>query len=231
MDGRVLNFHLAGINNQNFIMRDDETGSWWQQVSGECVLGPLKGKRLKMVAHDELTYATWRREGGGGRVLGPDPRVLAVGQYGPADGERRVQRMPVATTLADADAVLPARTLVIGVEAGGASKAYPADVLAKQNPIIDQIGDTPLLVLLGDDGKSVRVFDRRVEGRALELFLQPDTHALVDKETGSLWDFTGTATSGALAGRKLARLQPVKDYWFDWKMYHPQTGVYLLGER
>jgi hypothetical protein len=231
VDGRVLNFHLAGINNQNFIMRDDETGSWWQQVSGECVLGPLKGKRLKMVEHDELTYATWRREGGGGRVLRPDPRILAEGKYGPADWEQRVQRMPVATTLADADAVLPARTLVIGVEAGGASKAYPADALAKQNPIIDQIGDTPLLVMLGEDGRSVRVFDRRLEGRALEFFLQPDTHTLVDKETGSLWDFTGAATSGSLAGRRLARLQPVKDYWFDWKMYHPQTGVYLLGER
>jgi hypothetical protein len=28
VNGRVLHFHLAGINNQNFIMRDEETGSW-----------------------------------------------------------------------------------------------------------------------------------------------------------------------------------------------------------
>ena len=34
IDGRKLTFHLAGINNQNFIMRDEETGSWWQQVTG-----------------------------------------------------------------------------------------------------------------------------------------------------------------------------------------------------
>jgi hypothetical protein len=37
-----LNFHLAGINNQNFIMRDEETGTWWQQVSGTAIQGPLK---------------------------------------------------------------------------------------------------------------------------------------------------------------------------------------------
>jgi hypothetical protein len=232
VDGRVLNFRLAGINNQNFIMRDEETGSWWQQVSGECVLGPLKGKRLKMVEHDELTYATWEREGGGaGRVLRPDPKIAAEGKYGPADWERRVAEMPVATTLEDANAVLPARTLVVGVEAGGASKAYPFDALAGQNPIVDQVGATPLVVVLGEDGKSVRVFDRRLEGRALELFLKPGTATLVDKETGTEWDFTGAATAGALAGRRLARLQPVKDYWFDWKMYHPRTGVYLLGAR
>ena len=231
VDGRVLNFHLAGINNQNFIMRDDETGSWWQQVSGECVRGPLKGKRLKMVEHDELTYATWKREGAAGRVLRPDPKILAQGDYGPADWEQQVGKMRVTTTLENPAAVLPARTLVVGVEAGGAAKAYPVEALARQNPIVDQIGDTPLLILLADDGKSVRVFDRRVDGRALEFFLMPGTHTLIDKETGGAWDFTGTAASGALAGRKLARLQPVKDYWFDWKTYHPETGVYLLGAR
>jgi hypothetical protein len=230
VDGRVLNFRLWGINNQNFIMRDEETGSWWQQVSGECVLGPLKGRRLKLFDHDELTFATWKREGAGGRVLRPDPKLLAENKY-PADWEQHVRRLPVATTLADPNETLPARTLVVGVEAGGRAKAYPVDALAKQNPVLDQIGDAPVLVLLAEDGKSVRVFDRRLEGRTLEFFQRPDSRELVDAETGSSWDFTGAATSGALKGRKLARLQPVKDYWFDWKKYHPDTGVYLLGGR
>lgn len=231
MDGRVLNFRLSGINNQNFIMRDEQTGSWWQQVSGECVLGPLKGQRLKLFDHDELTFATWKREGAAGRVLRPDPRLLAAGKYAPADWESRMQRVPVATTLKDADAVLPARTLVVGVEAGGAAKAYPVDALARQNPIVDKIGDAPVLVLLAEDGKSIRVFDRRLEGRTLEFFLRPGTAELLDAETGSVWDFTGAAASGPLAGRRLTRLQPVKDYWFDWKQHHPDTAVYLLGER
>jgi Protein of unknown function (DUF3179) len=231
VDDRVLHFRLAGINNQNFIMRDEETGSWWQQVSGECVLGPLKGRRLKTVAHDELSFATWKGEGASGRVLRPDPSVEEKGEYAPADWEQSMTRVPVATTLANPDEVLPARTLVVGVEAGGKSKAYPFDALAKQNPIMDNVGATPLLVVLGEDGKSVRVFDRRVEGRALELFLKPGTHTLTDAETGSEWDFTGAALTGAHAGKRLERVQPLKDYWFDWRKYHPDTGVYLLGER
>jgi hypothetical protein len=231
VDGRVLHFRLWGINNQNFIMRDEETGSWWQQVSGECIFGGLKGKKLKLFDHDELTFATWKREGGGGRVLRPDPKHLASDDYEPADWEKRMERVPVATTLADPNEKLPARTLVVGVEAGGAAKAYPVEALARQNPVLDQIGDAPVLVLLAEDGKSVRVFDRRLDGRTLEFFLRPDSRELIDAETGSAWDFTGTATSGTLKGRKLARVQPVKDYWFDWKKYHPETGVYLLGER
>ena len=230
MDGRVLNFRLAGINNQNFIMRDEETGSWWQQISGECILGPLKGKRLKSFDHDELTFATWKAEGPAGRVLRPDPKIEAAGQYAPADWERSVARMRVATTLANPDEVLPARTLVVGVEAGGRSKAYPFEALEKQNPITDALGGTPLLVVLAEDGKSVRVFDRRLDGRALDLYMKTGSHTLLDAQTGSEWDFTGTALSGELAGRKLGRLRPLKDYWFDWKTYHPDTGVYTLGQ-
>jgi hypothetical protein len=229
VDGRVLHFRLWGINNQNFIMRDEETGSWWQQVSGECIFGELKGRKLRLFDHDELTFATWKREGGGGRVLRPDPKIQASGEYAPADWERRMERVPVATTLADPNEKLPARTLVVGVEAGGKSKAYPLDALAGQSPVLDQIGDAPVLVLLAEDGKSVRVFERRLDGRTLEFFRRPDSRELVDAETGSAWDFTGAAASGALKGQRLARVQPVKDYWFDWKKYHPDTGVYLLG--
>jgi hypothetical protein len=40
--GRRLTFHLAGINNQNFLMRDEETGSYCQKISGSAISGPLK---------------------------------------------------------------------------------------------------------------------------------------------------------------------------------------------
>ena len=42
----MLTFHLAGINNQNFLMRDEETGTWWQQITGEASVGPLQGQAL-----------------------------------------------------------------------------------------------------------------------------------------------------------------------------------------
>jgi hypothetical protein len=41
VDGRALTFELVGINNQNFVMQDVETGTGWQQVAGEAILGPL----------------------------------------------------------------------------------------------------------------------------------------------------------------------------------------------
>ena len=232
VDGRVLHFRLWGINNQNFIMRDEETGSWWQQVTGEAILGPLKGQRLRQVFHDELTYGLWKREQPQGRVLRPDEQIERAGKYPTADWDTRMSRVPVATSKGT-DPALEPRTLVVGVEAGGASKAYPFDAVLRQSPILDTVGGVPIFIVVGEDEKSVRAYERTVEGRKLEFFVKPDTSplVLVDAETGSLWDFAGRATSGALAGRVLNRVAVLNDYWFDWKAYHPETLVYKLGAR
>ena len=90
MDGKRLTFRLAGINNQNFVMEDLETGSWWQQVTGAAFLGPLKGRRLTPIEYDQLTFATWRSESPGGRVLRPDPKIAAADKYAHADWETRM---------------------------------------------------------------------------------------------------------------------------------------------
>ena len=83
--------------------------------------------------------------------------------------------------------------------------------------------------MLSDDKKSVRVFDRSIEGRRLEFFVNPETSAIVDAETGSTWDFSGAAISGNLVGAQLRPIRAQKDYWFDWKTYHPNTQLYSLG--
>ena len=75
--GLVLTFHLAGINNQNFLMRDDQTGSYWQQITGEAVSGPLRGRRLTLVASDELSFGLWAAEEPGGTVLKSVPKYAS----------------------------------------------------------------------------------------------------------------------------------------------------------
>ena len=228
--GRPLRFYLAGINNQNFIMRDAETGSWWQQVTGEAIQGPLKGTKLKPVLHDELTFGVWKQEQPRGRVLKPDHRVAS--SYEAENWEEQYAKFPVVVPVDSADRLSP-RALIIGIEIGGHAKAYPFTALERQSPILDELGKTPLLIVLGEDRKSVRAFDRSVDGRTLEFFVKPDTRPLqlIDAETGTAWDFTGKAGSGQLAGKQLKQITLLKDYWFDWKIYHPQTTIYLLGER
>jgi uncharacterized protein DUF3179 len=232
VNAQVLHFHLAGINNQNFIMRDDETGSWWQQVTGEAIQGPLKGQKLRPFFHDELTFGLWKQEKPKGRVLRPDESIERAGKYAPVNWEERMSRVPV-TTSASLDKALDSRALITGVTVNGESCAYPFEAVLKQSPIIDDLGHVPILIVLGDDQKSVRAFGRIVDDRKLEFFVKPHVSPLrlIDGETGSEWDFSGKAMSGPLAGRQLTKIPVLNDYWFDWKTYHPNTTIYRLGNR
>jgi hypothetical protein len=90
------------------------------------------------------------------------------------------------------------------------------------------VGGVPILVVVADDGRSVRAFDRRVAGSDREFVLVPGTGLpmLVDLATNSRWTFAGEAVDGPSTGARLARVPFLLDYWFDWQTYHPATTVH-----
>jgi Protein of unknown function (DUF3179) len=231
VNGRALHFYLAGINNQNFLMRDEETGTWWQQITGKAIYGPLQGAALELVLSDELTFAEWRVESPTGQVLAPVGKYTK--EYDP-NWEPGVAKLPVVISFPNTE--LKSRDVVIGLTIAGAARAYPWETFAKQSPILDRVNGTPLLLVLGPDGKSFRVFVSRIDGRDAEFFLQTNSSAdakgenktwtLLDTTTVSQWNFQGCATSGAAEGKCLDRIPALKDYWFDWRNYHPDTTVY-----
>jgi hypothetical protein len=264
VNGRVLHFYLAGINNQNFLMRDRETGTWWQQITGKAIYGPLQGASLELVMSDELTFGEWKSEVSDGKVLAPVPRYLK--EYD-SDWEPKVAKLPVVISFPGTE--LKSRDVVVGLEIDGAGRAYPWEALVKQSPVVDHVRGTPLLVAVGPDGKSFRVFISRIDGKEAEFFLKgetevetavtkPDTNVeakaaprasvevkadaspatkeappanpkawiLLDAATASEWNFQGCAVSGPSQGKCLDRVPALKDYWFDWRNYHPDTTIY-----
>jgi hypothetical protein len=114
---------------------------------------------------------------------------------------------------------------VVGVSVGAAAKAFPVSDLVAGGVVLDDIGGTPVAIVRAPDGRSTRVFDRRVEGRALEFIVRTDPFRFADTATGSDWDFTGAAVAGPMAGRRLSRVSYLEEYWFDWKTYHPSTEL------
>lgn len=225
MDGRHLTFRLVGINNQNFVMQDEQTGSWWQQVTGRALFGPLAGRQLELVPHDEVSFALWRADHPDSLVLRPDAAVEA--DYEPADWERKMRDVPTVTTL-PAGSPLPARALVVGIQIGDRSMAYPLDRARDTRLLMDVVAGVPLMVVVAEDGRSVRVFDRRVEGQPSEFVAKSKANppVLVDLETGSEWSFGGLAVSGPRRGHQLRRITFILEYWFDWQTYHPETEVF-----
>ena len=210
-------------------MQDEETRTWWQQVSGKALFGPLKGKRLEPVAWDEVSFGLWKSEHPHSLVLGTVEKYK--GEYAPPDWDTKILKRPTVIPASDNDP-LKLRDLVIGVSLGGHAKAYPLEDLKRQNPVVDQLGVTPILLIVDHDGKSVRCFNRTIEGTTLDLYLKPGSSplVLVDTQSGSEWDFSGKALSGPMAGKILGRIQSLKDFWFDWKLYNPETLVFSAGK-
>ena len=296
VNGQALHFYLAGINNQNFLMRDKETGTWWQQINGKAIYGPLKGAALDLVPYDELTFGEWKSEVTGGRVFAPIAKYKK--EYDP-NWEPDVAKLPVVISFPGTE--LKSRDVVVGVNVEGSSRCYPWEMLVKQSPIMDHVGGKPVLVAVGPDGKSFRAFVSRIDGKDAEFFLKGETEAavspslpndskssgattsvppatdpntpstthsgeakpvvaeasksasgqtsqppatstqspqskpadptpkpwiLLDATTASEWNFQGCAVSGPAQGKCLERIPILKDYWFDWRNYHPDTTIY-----
>ena len=79
----------------------------------------------------------------------------------------------------------------------------------------------------------------RIEGKDAEFFLKGETDGdtkappesskpwtLLDTATASEWNFQGCAISGPSQGKCLDRVPALKDFWFDWRNYHPITTIY-----
>jgi hypothetical protein len=151
-------------------------------------------------------------------------------EYETAKWEEHIGKLP--TVIHATKGSLPDRETIIGVVSEGSARAYPLTKLTSQSPVLlDVLGDWPIMLVLGPDGKSVRVFSRQVAGRALEFYGHAaasanDPWTLVDDATLSGWSFDGCAVSGEMKGQCLTRMFALKDYWFDWQHYHPNSGIF-----
>jgi hypothetical protein len=221
VDGLTLTFHLAGINNQNFLMRDEETGTYWQQISGTALSGPLKGRKLVLVSSDELTFGLWKSEQPNGTLVKDVAQFTS--EYAPQDWDVKMQKTP--TVLSYAQPGMTPRTLVLGIRAFSAARAYPFDVLLQEKLVNDHLGGVPILIVIGPDGQSARAF-QALPAESDFYRLNDSSASLMDEATGSRWNFQGCAVEGTAKGKCLPRVDSIKDYWFDWRHYHPDTSVF-----
>src|SRR5204863_148585 len=128
-------------------MRDEETGTYWQQISGRAVSGPLAGKTLRLIPSDELTATLWKTEQPQGTVLKDDAAYTSF--YSPKNWDVRMRKAP--TVISYAQPNLAARDLMLGIRAFGAARAFPYDTVLKSKLVQDHVGAEPVLLVVGPD--------------------------------------------------------------------------------
>jgi hypothetical protein len=133
--------------------------------------------------------------------------------------------------------------LVVGVEIVGEARAYPISVLNVHELIHDDLGGVPIAVTYHWPSASPMVFDRRVDGRVLELgisgLLYNSNMVLYDRRPAqaggppapggeSLWSqLLARAISGEAArrGLELRVIGSELACWTEWLERHPATTV------
>lgn len=242
VDGQILDFGTTGIlRNADLVMYDRQTESWWQQFTGEAVVGEMTGARLTLLPVSLVSWADFKRQF-------PNGRVLSIG----TGYDRRYGENPyinydslVNNRVKFYDGVpddrLPPKMRVIAIVIDGEAVAYPFAILAEEKVVNDQIARQPLVVFWksgtnsplygqiiaeGRDVGSGRMFDRRVNGQILTFGPSGDGAGFVDLETGSRWNLWGTAVSGPLMGTQLTALPGHELFWFAWAAFQPDTKVF-----
>ena len=78
----VLDFGTTGkLRNSDLVMYDRQTESWWQQFTGEAIVGTMTGTVLETIPARLESYANFKRraakiDAGGGWVLVPNDEVM-----------------------------------------------------------------------------------------------------------------------------------------------------------
>jgi hypothetical protein len=226
--GKQLHFENAGVIGGNEVFRDRETGSRWQQSSLEAISGPMKGEHVKLHPFLLTNWGEWRK-------LHPDTLVLKpLPGYAErvAETNKRVleglsQRGSAPDGVLHTDKRLAPKTMILGLDAGGANKAFPLNALRQTRVINDTLGGEPVLVVHQPGSDTTTAFLARLNGKALKFTAaNQDATELTDDETHSRWDAYGRCMSGRLAGTQLQSLILEPEYWFAWSEFHPDTAIY-----
>lgn len=203
-------------------------GTLWSALTGVAFEGPQRGKRLERLSSMLTEWGYWL-------MLHPESTA-----YDLFDG-KKYQVAPIPTdmsaearfTMGDVDPRLKRLEPVMGVEAGGQTKAYPLNGAGERTCFTDVVGGEPIAVFWYQPTRSAAVYRGKLDGRPLTFYadkISPETAPFKDKETGSRWTLAGRAVDGPLRGRELTWVNSVQCRWYAWVAEYPETAVYASGE-
>lgn len=230
-DGQILDFGTTGrLRYSNLLMYDRQTESWWQQATGEGVVGEYAGYQLELYPMQMLPWdraverypdaAVLSRETGFARNYGTNPYV------GYDTGDPFLYRGPATP------GELNPMARVVQIVVDGATRAVPYPVVAEQGFVEHTVGGTPVVVFwepgtasaldtrdiaAGRDVGSANAFARVHDGVTLEF--ESAAGGFTDVQTGSLWDATGLAVSGELSGARLEPVVGIQHFWFSYSAF------------
>jgi Protein of unknown function (DUF3179) len=229
--GRRLTFWNEGVYNGTVLGKDYESGSQWSAVIGAALWGPLRGTMLPRLPILLCRWEEWLETHPGTMVPegADEPRDGHGSQFSPGCPQlyegKFDRRVPMNRSILYFDERLPHNTLVLGATAGGENRCYPLPTLALKGRVVnDTLGGQDIAVFCRPGTWLAIAFNRTINGKRLTFATSGD--AIVDENTGSVWEMSGAASSGPLKGSQLAFVYSGIEDFYIWATFFPQTDIY-----
>ncbi len=240
MNGEILDFGTTGrLRYSNLIMYDRQQETWWQQATGEAIVGDLTGSHLQALPAFIISWQDYKNQFPTGDVLSKETGFQRPYGTNPYSGYDDINNVPFLYDGPETPGLLPPVARVLAVAINGESVAYPYTILEDKPVINDTIGDTPVVVFWTkgtasaldnfeisksrDVGAAV-IYESLIDGETL-IFSMIDGK-IIDMETESSWNFFGEAVSGPMQGKSLRPIIAINHFWFSWAAFRPETRIY-----
>jgi Protein of unknown function (DUF3179) len=236
---RVLSFGISGfVHGANMVLYDRQTESWWQQFTGEAIVGDLTGQKLRRLAAQVVSFDQFATAFPKGQVLSRETGYVREYGRNPHVRYDRIDGRPSHFRGKPDDRLTPMEK-VIGVEVGDAAKAYPYSISRVRRVIYDRIGSQEIVVFHAEGATSALdagdlkrsrevgstgVFDPKIGGRRLRF--RYERGEFIDAETESHWNILGEAVSGRMRGSSLRPIQHGDYFAFAWLAFKPKTDIF-----
>ena len=239
LDGVIYDFGVSGkLRNSDLLMWDRQTQSWWQQFTGEAIVGEMTGQTLTWLPASIISWSDFRASNPDGRVLSRDTGYSRNYDRPPYAGYDKIDNPPFLFA-GDLDGRLLPKERVAAVTIGDADVAFPFTILETERVVSYTLNGQDLVVFFkpgtlsvfnnsftGEPGEigATGVFDPNLNGQ--KLIFRADGGGFVDNDTGSVWNILGEAIDGPLVGQTLIPIIHADHFWFAWAAFKPDTVIY-----
>lgn len=236
----LLDFGVSGmLRNSDLVMWDRQTESWWQQLTGEALIGDLAGAELNLVSSMLISLEEYFDAYPEGLVLSTETGHFSEYGTNPYIGYDALTNTQPRLFEGEVDPRLPAMERVIDIKVDDQRKIYPFSAFEKTDVINDRFKNTPVvlfhtskMVSVVDEATiseskrvgSVTVFSPVIDGITLHFEKVGDTFK--DIQTGSVWNITGKCISGKYEGKPMVPLSHGNHFAFAFLSFYPDCVIF-----
>ncbi|MBD3223200.1 MAG: DUF3179 domain-containing protein [Caldithrix sp.] len=218
------------LYNNNLILYDRLTESYWSQMLMKSVHGEFLGEDAKIVPLIETTFATLKKLYPGVEILSNQTGIYSSSQYQTYPyGDYKTNNNRLLFPVTNDDQRLPRKDRVLGVVTDQGSKAYTFDDFQNSiNVINDQIDGVPVVIAGSRSMNFMVAYIRQdADGNAIELqATDAQLPAVMEDAGGNVYDIFGNIIDGPDQGRSLQNTKSFMAFWFAWGAFYPDIEIH-----